>query len=48
MKKSLTTLNLYLPSLAKKREIKRKAKAADKSVSEIVVDHFDSIPDPKS
>lgn len=46
MKKPLITLNLYLPSAAKKREIKRKAKALNKkSVSQAVVDYFDSIPD---
>lgn len=43
MKKPLTTLNLYLPSAAKKREIKRKAKHLSKSVSQIVMDHFDTI-----
>lgn len=47
MKKPLTTLNLYLPSAAKKREIKRKVKALDKSVSQEVIDHFDSIPDKR-
>lgn len=47
MKKPLTTLNLYLPSARKKQEIKRKAKATNKSVSQIVIEHFDSIPDAK-
>ena len=46
MKKPLTTLNLYLPSAAKKREIRKKARAYKKSVSQIVVEHFDRLPDP--
>lgn len=46
MKKPLITLNLYLPSAAKKREIKRKAKVLlkKKSVSQAVLDYFDSLP----
>lgn len=48
MKKPLITLNLYLPSAAKKREIKRKTAALNKkSVSQAVVDYFDSLPEPK-
>lgn len=49
MKKPPVTLNLYLPSHSKKCEIKRKAKAVDhkKSVSQVVVDYFDSLPDPR-
>ena len=47
MKKPLTTLNLYLTNARKKQEIKRKAKASNKSVSQIVIEHFDSIPDAK-
>jgi hypothetical protein len=49
MRKPIITLNLYLPSHKKKLEIRRKAKALDpdKSVSQIVVDYFDSLPDAK-
>jgi hypothetical protein len=47
MKKPLVTLNLYLPNAAVKREIKRKAKAAGKSVSQSVIDLFAAIPSPK-
>ena len=43
-RQSVVTLNLYLPSAAKKREIRKKAKVQKKSVSQIVVDHFDSLP----
>ena len=44
---ALITLNLYLPTAAKKRDIKRKAKNMGKSVSQIVLDHFDSLPTAK-
>jgi hypothetical protein len=44
MKKQFVTLNLYLPNAAKKREIKRKAKAYGKSVSQAAIEFFDSLP----
>lgn len=47
MKKAPVTLNLYLPTTAKKREIKRKAKALNRSVSEVVIAHFNSLSDSK-